>query len=195
MDPFSPGSDPAAVKAALREDRKAWRERLSQSERDRMSRMICRRAAGLLAPCRTVCLYMSKPPEVDTRPLAGHLLREGVCLVVPVIEKDTRTLRLSAVTDLSTLVQSTFNVPEPIGSEIPVDPASVDAAVVPMIAFDRGGSRLGYGAGYYDRFLSLHTHIRTIGLAFSGQEVAGIPADPLDIPMDAIVTEREIIIP
>lgn len=195
MDSLSPGTDPAAVKSDLRADRKAWRECLSESDRDRKSRIICQKTAGLLAPFRTVCLYMSKPPEVDTRPLARHLLVKGVRLVVPVIERETRTLRLSAVTDLSSLVQSTFNVPEPIGSEIPVDPASVEAAVVPMIAFDRRGSRLGYGAGYYDRFFSLHPHILTIGIAFSGQEIAGMPADPLDVPMDVIVTEQEIITP
>ncbi|MHC1630366.1 MAG: 5-formyltetrahydrofolate cyclo-ligase [Methanoculleaceae archaeon] len=194
MDPSIDGGDPALPKSVIRQRMKSWRATLPPELRSRFSRRICRNVATYLEPYRTVLVYMSKPPEVDTRPLATELLKRGVRLVVPIIERETRSLRLSQIGDLSHLVPSTFNVPEPIGSEVPVDPMSIEAAVIPMIAFDRSGSRLGYGAGYFDRFLSQNRHINAIGIAFSGQEVDRIPPDPLDIPMDCIITEREIII-
>jgi 5-formyltetrahydrofolate cyclo-ligase len=64
-----------------------------------------------------------------------------------------------------------------------------------MIAFDRRGYRLGYGAGYYDRFLSAHSWMRKIGVAFSCQEVDAVPADENDVPMDLIVTEQGVVVP
>ena len=84
------------------------------------------------------------------------LLSGGVGVVVPVIETETCSLRLSFIDDLSVLVSSTFSVPEPIGNEIPAREEDIGAVVVPLIAFDQKGHRLGYGAGYYDRFLSGH---------------------------------------
>jgi len=114
-------------------------------------------------------------------------------VVVPIIERDTRSLRLSLINDPSVLVCSTFSVPEPIGNEIPACEDDIGAVVVPLIAFDRNGHRLGYGAGYYDRFLSGNPGLTKIGVAFSCQEVPETPADENDIAMDAIVTEHEVI--
>jgi 5-formyltetrahydrofolate cyclo-ligase len=138
-------------------------------------------------------LYASKGSEVNTRPLMEALLSEGVGVVVPVIEKETRSLRLSYINDLSVLVRSTFSVPEPVGNELPARGEEIRTAVVPMLAFDRTGHRLGYGAGYYDRFLSGHQNMNTIGVAFSCQEVPLVPADANDIAMNMIVTEDELI--
>ena len=87
-------------------------------------------------------------------PLIRHLLQKGVRVVVPIIERETRTLRLSCLEDPGDLVISTFSVPEPIGNEIPVCGEDLEVIIVPLLAFDRAGHRLGYGAGYYDRFLS-----------------------------------------
>jgi 5-formyltetrahydrofolate cyclo-ligase len=77
-------------------------------------------------------------------------------VIVPIIERETRTLRLSYLTNPDVLITSTFNVPEPIGNEIPVSADTVEVAIIPLIAFDLHGNRLGYGAGYYDRFLTAH---------------------------------------
>jgi 5-formyltetrahydrofolate cyclo-ligase len=80
---------------------------------------------------------------------------------------------------------------EPIGNEIPARPEEVKIVIVPILAFDRRGHRLGYGAGYYDRFLSAHPHLIKIGLAFSCQEVAEVPAEQNDVRMDVVITERD----
>jgi len=138
-------------------------------------------------------VYVSKPLEVETAPLISTLLSRKASVVVPIIEREERTLRLSFLRDLSHLSISTFSVPEPVGREIPADPGCIPVAVVPLVAFDRRGHRLGYGAGYYDRFLSSNTHMYKVGVGFSCQEVDTVPADERDVCMDAIVTEREII--
>jgi len=135
-------------------------------------------------------VYCSKAPEVDTSTIIPALLSQGKRVVVPIIEKETTSLRLSYVNDPCHLVESTFRVPEPIGNEEPVQAMDVDVVLVPMLAFDRAGNRLGYGAGYYDRFLSANPGIRKIGLAFSCQEISSVPAEANDIRMDCIVTEN-----
>jgi 5-formyltetrahydrofolate cyclo-ligase len=140
-------------------------------------------------------VYVSKANEVDTRGFIRGLLASGTAVVVPIIERESRTLRLSYLRDPAVLVESTFSVPEPIGSEIPARAEEIPVVVVPMIAFDRNGHRLGYGAGYYDRFLSCHPHLKKIGIAFSCLEVPEIPGDENDVPMDLIVTEEGIIEP
>lgn len=112
--------------------------------------------------------------------------------MVPIIEKERRNLRLSYLRNSSFFQQAHSRSPEPIGHEIPADPKEINVVIVPMIAFDSAGHRLGYGAGYYDRFLSRNPHMKKIGVAFSCQEVDSIPADKNDICMDFVVTEKGI---
>lgn len=137
-------------------------------------------------------VYCAKEPEVETYWFIRYLIKARIPVIVPIIQKENISLRLSYLEDTSNLVQSTFRVPEPIGSEIPADPCDVTSAIIPMLGFDLSGGRLGYGAGYYDRFLSENRHIRTIGLAYSCQEISLLPVDTNDIGMDVIITENEI---
>ncbi|HOB06447.1 MAG TPA: 5-formyltetrahydrofolate cyclo-ligase [Methanoculleus sp.] len=181
------------TKAELRMRAKEARSRLTPAEIARYSASIERRLIEVLDGFTTVMVYVSKPPEVETRGLIAALNNRGVLVVVPIIERETRSLRLSALPDPGVLVQSTFNVPEPIGHEIPVRPEDIQAVVVPMLGFDSKGNRLGYGAGYYDRFLQRYPHPKKIGIAFSCQQVESIPADENDIMMDCIITEKGII--
>jgi len=181
------------TKAELRMRAKEARSRLTPAEIARYSASIERRLIEVLDGFTTVMVYVSKPPEVETRGLIAALNNRGVLVVVPIIERETRSLRLSALPDPGVLVQSTFNVPEPIGHEIPVRPEDIQAVVVPMLGFDSKGNRLGYGAGYYDRFLRRYPHPEKIGIAFSCQQVECIPADENDIMMDCIITEKVIL--
>jgi 5-formyltetrahydrofolate cyclo-ligase len=182
-------------KQALREHAKEIRCRLSPGEIAHHSSLIERHLRSVINGENPVLVYVSKPHEVDTRGLIESLLASGTGVVVPIIERESRTLRLSYLRDPSVLVESTFSVPEPIGSEIPASPVDIKVVIVPMLAFDRKGRRIGYGAGYYDRFLSCHPHMRKIGVAFSCLEVPQIPGDENDVAMDLIVTEKGIIEP
>jgi 5-formyltetrahydrofolate cyclo-ligase len=137
-------------------------------------------------------VYVSKDPEVDTFPLIRQLLEEKKRVVVPIIQQKDRSLRLSYLTSLTTLQPSTFNVPEPIGNEIPADAERIEVAVIPLVGFDRKGNRIGYGAGYYDRFLQKNRQMVKIGVAFACQKVPSVPTGPFDIRMDVIITEKGV---
>lgn len=181
------------TKTALRLRAKEARSLLSPSQIAEYSTAIGRNLLNLLNGFETVMVYVSKVPEVDTGDLILDLNRRGVQVVVPIIERETCSLRLSYLPDPSVLVPSTFNVPEPLGHELPARPEDVQAVIIPMLAFDAGGNRLGYGAGYYDRFLCRYPHPIKIGIAFSCQQAESIPVDGNDVKMDYIVTENEII--
>jgi len=181
------------TKASLRERAKEVRSRLSPAEIAAYSDSIEERLLDLLDGFTTVMVYASKAPEVETMGLIAALDCRGVRVVVPIIERETCSLRLSYLPDPSVLVPSTFDVPEPIGHELPARPEDVEVVVLPMLAFDAEGNRLGYGAGYYDRFLCRYPHPKKIGIAFSCQQAECIPADENDVKMDCIVTEKGII--
>jgi 5-formyltetrahydrofolate cyclo-ligase len=162
-------------------------------DRLKKSHKICRHVIKLIRDGETVMVYTSKEMEVNTVPLITSLLERGNPVIVPVIVKEDISLRLSYLKDLSVLVPSTFGVPEPIGSEIPASGGDVDTIILPMLGFDKKGGRIGYGAGYYDRFLSKNPDIRKIGIAFGCQEIDALPLDENDVRMDCIITEDGIV--
>jgi 5-formyltetrahydrofolate cyclo-ligase len=180
-----------SVRKILRQKKEAMlpEERLSKSQR------ICRHLMNVISDGETVMVFTSKEKEVNTRPLIMALFGQGNPVVVPIIVKEDYSLRLSYLRDFSALVPSTFGVPEPIGSEIPAAADDIDTIILPMLGFDRKGGRIGYGAGYYDRFLSKNPGLRKIGIAFACQEVDNLPVDENDIRMDAIITEDGMVYP
>ena len=182
---------PNITKAALRDTARQTRSALTPARITAMSEQVCSNLLGILDDTDPLMVYMSKPLEVHTHALLADLLKKKRRVVVPIIEQETRSLRLSYIRDPDHLIESTFHVLEPIGNEIPARPEEVKIVIVPILAFDRRGHRLGYGAGYYDRFLSAHPHLIKIGLAFSCQEVAEVPAEQNDVRMDVVITERD----
>ena len=180
-------------KNRTRQQMRTNREALTPAERLEKSRRICRHVMGLINDGQTVMVYSAKELEANTLPIINSLLARGNPVVVPIIVKADVSLRLSYLKDLSVLVPSTFAVPEPIGNEIPADPADISTILLPMLGFDRHGGRLGYGAGYYDRFLSKNPQIRRIGIAFACQEAERVPVDENDIHINCIITEEGIV--
>ena len=189
MIPIHPVSSKQALRDAIRQKRGA----IPEDEITKKSARICAYLLEVIDGCDPVMAYVSKPPEVDTHPFIRDLLREGRRVVVPIIEKETRTLRLSYLWDTTLLVKSTFHVPEPIGNEIPAQASDIQTVIIPLLAFDRRGNRLGYGAGYYDRFLAQNPGVKKIGVAFSCQEMDSVPGDENDVRIDIVVTEDEVI--
>ena len=179
------------VRKILRQRKEAMipEDRLSKSHR------ICRHLMEIIRNGETVMVFTSKEKEVNTEPLILTLFKKGNPVVVPIIVKEDVSLRLSYLRDFSALVPSTFGVPEPIGSEIPAAAEDISTIVLPMLGFDRNGGRIGYGACYYDRFLSKNRNLRKIGIAFACQEVDSLPVDENDIRMDYIITEEGIVYP
>ncbi len=182
-------------KNSIREILRRKKDAMIPADRLFKSHRICRHLMDLIGNGETVMVFTSKEKEVNTEPLIHTLFTRGNPVVVPIIVKEDVSLRLSYLRDFSALVPSTFGVPEPIGSEIPAAAADIDTIILPMLGFDRMGGRIGYGAGYYDRFLSKNRELRKIGVAFACQEVGSLPVDENDIPMDYIITEDGIVYP
>lgn len=143
-----------------------------------------------IIPSHTICTYVSYGGEVDTKKLIEQLLVIGKAVVVPKIKDNN--LKLHRIFSLDDLERGHFGIPEP-GSNCPVvDKQSVDLFIVPGIAFDRQGHRLGRGDGYYDKLLAGVT-VPKIGLAYACQVIAEVPHTSYDVPMTALVTEKEAI--
>jgi 5-formyltetrahydrofolate cyclo-ligase len=182
-------------KARVRDILRQRKNAMIPDDRRKKSTSITRHLMKIIGRGETVMVFTSKEKEVNTKPLIQALFRQGNPVVVPIIVKEDVSLRLSYLRDFSALVPSTFGVPEPIGSEIPAEAKDIDTIILPMLGFDRTGGRIGYGAGYYDRFLSKNTALKKIGIVFACQEFDGLPVDENDIRMDYIITEDGIVYP
>jgi 5-formyltetrahydrofolate cyclo-ligase len=182
-------------KSSIRKILRERKDAMAPADRLAKSRAICRHLMTLIRSGETVMAYTSKEKEVNTVPIITSLLGRKNPVIVPIIVSGDVSLRLSYLRDLSVLVPSTFGVPEPIGSEIPAQGGDVDTIILPMLGFDRAGGRIGYGAGYYDRFLEKFPGPRKIGIAFACQEIGALPLDGTDVRMDHIITEEGIVYP
>jgi 5-formyltetrahydrofolate cyclo-ligase len=183
------------LKNNIRQILRHRKDSMTPEDRLEKSTRICHHLLELIRDGENVMVYTSKEKEVNTAHLITALLERGNGVIVPIIVKEDVSLRLSYLEDPSSLVPSTFGVPEPIGSEIPARGDDVDTIILPMLGFDRNGRRIGYGAGYYDRFLAKNQKLRKIGIAFSCQEYENLPVDENDIPVDYIITEEGIVYP
>jgi 5-formyltetrahydrofolate cyclo-ligase len=159
------------------------------------SEEICARVSGLSAyiQARVLHCYLPVRSEVDTRPLLADALASGKEVVVPVVQRETGELLHSRLLSLhdDELHAGCFGVHQPRTLCL-VDAAMCEVLIVPLLAFDRAGHRLGYGKGYYDRLLAM-SRAPAVGVAFAVQEMASLPHDPHDQPLDWIVTEHEVI--
>lgn len=134
---------------------------------------------------RVVLLYAALPDEVPTLPLITRV--EGKTILLPRVVGDDLELRV--YTNPEDLVESSdFHILEPTGPLF-TDYAAIDFALIPGMAFDAAGHRLGRGRGYYDRFLA-HPHVadlHTVGLCFDFQLLDAVPTEPHDHPVDDVI--------
>jgi 5-formyltetrahydrofolate cyclo-ligase len=183
-------------KPAIRKRILAKRDSVSAEWRAMASGDLARHALGAAAsgPGGPVAGYWPYKSEADPRPLMQALSAYGRTLALPVIDHPNVIFRrwIEGVD----LVDAGFGTLGPDASADEVRPAIL---LVPLAAFDRRGARIGWGQGHYDRviarLLSDGEPLLTIGIAFSFQEVDGIPAEPHDRPLDLIATELGLIRP
>jgi 5-formyltetrahydrofolate cyclo-ligase len=143
----------------------------------------------------SISAYWPMGDEIDVRPLLAALDRAGHVIALPVTVARDAPLVFRRWRPDDALVDGGFGTSIPCADCAPVVPRIL---IVPLLAFDRAGFRLGYGGGYYDRTLAALRRagpVTAIGVAYAGQEVPAVPRGPLDQPLDLIVTERETIQP
>ncbi|MBI2303079.1 MAG: 5-formyltetrahydrofolate cyclo-ligase [Armatimonadetes bacterium] len=177
----------------------ARRDAMTADERADASQAINERVAARPAfqNARRIMLYATMRGEVDTAVLIGRALAAGQELAVPVTIWEEHRLLPVRLRDPARLIAARHGVPEPLPEEWePIEPDSLDLLLVPGVAFDRAGYRLGYGAGLFDGFLAgLGPTLPRWGLAFDVQVMDRLPVAPHDQRVHAVVTQRRWIDP
>lgn len=176
-------------KQLLRESTLAARRSLTREERDDASQRISERVVSRpdLLMAEVVALYSAQSDEADTRAIDAWLRQRRVGCWYPRVDEDV--LHLVDVDDLDGLRPGHRGILEPSGVS---EHDSPDVFLVPGVAFDLRGGRLGHGGGHYDRLLARHPGAVRIGLSFSCQLVLRVPMDEHDQPMDVVVTEHGV---
>jgi len=148
-------------------------------------------AAIRVAPGAVVSGYFPVREEFDVMPLMGRLARAGIVCALPVIERRNAPLLFRAWRSGAALAQNPFSIPEPLDDAEVVVP---NVLLVPLLAFDSEGYRLGYGGGYYDRTLNTlratGDTVLAVGMAFTEQQVDHVPHQTYDEKLDWVVSER-----
>ena len=144
---------------------------------------------------KSVLMYVSFRTEVDTIKQLEAILCLGKRLIVPLVDSKQKTLTLYEIKDTSELEPGYMGILEPnVSEDRKVELKEIDIVVIPGTGFDPKGNRLGYGGGYYDRLLAdTGKNIPKVALAFEEQIVEDIPAEPHDMKMDIIVTDKRVI--
>lgn len=172
------------LKNELRQYIKQQKRQFTSQQLAQLSLPVLDRLRPLLRDAKVVLAYYSLPDEVDTHVLIDELVAEGKTVLLPKVLDDS-TMELRRYTGPQDLCEGAYHIMEPSGEPF-TDFSQIDVALIPGIAFDAQGHRLGRGKGYYDRFLSL-LKTQTIGLCFDFQKVAEVPVDAHDVVVDRVV--------
>ena len=163
------------------------KRQFTQQQLCELSLLIIDRLRPMLSGADTIVAYYSLDDEVDTRGFINELLTDGKTVYLPRVVSDNEMV-LCRYTGADSLSKGAFGIMEPIGESISAD-AHIDVMLVPGMAFDAKGHRLGRGKGYYDRFLSSLTRPlpQLIGVCFDFQKVDFIPTETFDVSVDVVV--------
>jgi 5-formyltetrahydrofolate cyclo-ligase len=188
-------SDPIAdLKASVRREAVARRDALPADARAKAAETIAHRPFPLpLAPGMIVSGFMPLKTEINPLPLMRALSAQGVRLALPVIAGRGKPLIMRAFAFGDALNSGQWGIKEPRPEAAEVAP---DILLVPMLAFDRAGHRIGYGAGYYDMTIAAARAKKpaaACGLAYAAQEIEAVPVTPRDVRLDLVLTERDVI--
>ena len=200
----------SVVKEDLRREIRRRKQQYTPSQLEELSEPIIARLRPLLVDARVILAYYSLPDEVNTHQLIDDLVAEGKTVLLPKV-LDTTTMELRLYTGPHDLAPGPFGILEPTGSPFhlstfsPFPPSSEMVALIPGVAFDALGHRLGRGRGYYDRFLRTMGTVPSVssaanyrgtvpsvrpcllGLCFDFQKVPSVPVDPTDISVDQVI--------
>lgn len=179
-------------KKELRRKYSALRRSISPADRKRYSEEICRIFLDTMAYAHadTVLLYHSINSEVETVELIDKVLASGKRLALPVC-RENGVMTFKYITDLSQLTKGFFSAPEPREDCEEFKGSRHAVCVIPAIAFDRQGYRLGYGKGYYDRYLTDPSIVK-VGFAYDELFVDKLPRGRFDLASDLVITPKGV---
>lgn len=192
----SQGPGRATSRRALRRHFRNQRRRLSSAAQSQHAKSVARHffTSGLIRRGRTIGLYLPNAAdgELSTLPLLARLLRARKRVALPVVSR-AGSMRFHRYRHGDALVTNRYGIREPASNAPAVSPLTLDLLLMPLVAFDDRGVRLGMGAGYYDRYLDRlppALRPRLIGLAHEVQRSSEpLPEAPWDVPLDGVLTE------
>jgi 5-formyltetrahydrofolate cyclo-ligase len=196
----APPDSPLSARSSLRASLRALRRSIPPAERRRAATRVARNADRELhlRPGWRVAAYWATAEELDAAALIALAERRGCRVFLPQIERRRLGRRMRFLESTGRHRANRYGIPEPEGPQF-VSPRCLDVVFLPLIGFDRSGMRLGAGAGYYDRAFAFR-RIRTawhapllVGIGFALQEVARLAPAAHDVPLDLVITEREVI--
>lgn len=186
--------DPAPTKDELRRSLRQRRASVSPAQRAEAAAA----ATALLhtlprwADCRRLGLYQPGSEEFDCTPISVLARERGMALYLPVMEAQSR-LSFAHWAEGAKLTVNRQGIAEPTAAAERIPVSALDLILVPLVGWDRRGGRLGMGGGYYDRALAVEVRPLLVGLAYAAQEIAEVPMASWDIPLDYVLTERELV--
>lgn len=161
------------------------------------SQAICRTLISTpeFITARVIMVYLDARGEVRTDGIIRYCWDNGKRVAVPVCVPKTHQLLASELMSFNELQNGFYNIREPKQEYIRlISPDQLDLIIVPAVAYDRRGYRIGYGGGYYDRFLSsISRTMPLVGIAFDLQIIEAVPVEDFDIPVNMVITESGII--
>lgn len=179
-------------KSQLRRKMRAIRTAIPLSQRAQAAQYIAESLPAHLPPdARVIGATIPLPDELDITPVLESLQQQGYALALPGFTSQTPSAGMQFYRWQigAPLVTSAYGFAQPADLSAPIQP---DIVLVPLLAFDAAGHRLGQGSGHYDRYLAAHPEIRTIGLAYECQYWPQIPVQPHDRPLDLVITEESV---
>ena len=140
---------------------------------------------------KVIFTFISFGSEVDTLRLIDEALRKGKTVAVPWINKEKKLMEAKVIRDLDDMYPGLYGILEPSPEAETLKPQEIDLIITPGVAFDNLGGRIGYGGGYYDKFLAeVKASVPKIALSYELQRVKKLPLEPFDIKITALITEE-----
>ncbi len=174
--------DKKALRREIREKKRAMTEEEIVFRSEKLGQLFVQSEAYRKA--KTVYGYLPYNQEVRTVPMLEQALREGKRVAVPKIYGDT--MKFLYLDDLSKVEKNDMGIPEPI-ADIPMAEDKNALVLMPGLAFTKQGDRMGYGGGFYDRFLAEEPDHPTLALCYDFQMVDSLPTEEFDIPVDTVL--------
>jgi 5,10-methenyltetrahydrofolate synthetase len=169
------------LRQQMREAKKQHADQLAKWSADIVEKLT----SSILPHASTILCYWPLPDEPDIRQLINTLVNEGKTVLLPKVTGD-ETMTIHRYTSPGDMAEGAFHIMEPTTAAF-TDLAQIDTVLVPGVAFDAAGHRLGRGRGYYDRFLATCPPVRKVGICFPFQRVAEVPFEGHDIVMDEVI--------
>ncbi len=174
--------DKKLLRRRIREQKKQLSEGYIQETSRKLAELFF--ATEYYQKAKTIYGYLPYNQEVRTVPILEQALRDGKKVAVPKVYGDT--MRFIFLDDLTAVADSSMNIPEPV-ADGPVAQDETALVLMPGVAFDKQGNRMGYGGGFYDKFLAQEPNHPTVALCYALQMVEEIPTEDYDVPVDCVL--------